>query len=133
MTQTYRLQGYRISFSGPPSDEHLARLAAMWAAGTLAKGETSTAEAGAVDDARPIVPLPETARGVLSVRAAEVGVHKNLRGRPRLKISLDAIVAAVRHRGEVLAAARELGCSDAYIHVRFKAAGLTLAKVLRGS
>ena len=31
---------------------------------------------------------------------------------------------------QVMAAARELDCSDAYIHVRFKRAGLTLKKVL---
>ena len=40
------------------------------------------------------------------------------------------IVEAVRRHGQVMAAARDLGCSDAYIHVRFKRAGLTLRKVL---
>jgi hypothetical protein len=29
-----------------------------------------------------------------------------------------------------MAAARELGCSDAYIHVRFRRCGLTLRQVL---
>ena len=53
-----------------------------------------------------------------------------MRGRPRLYIELPQILEAVRRQGQVLAAARELGCSDAYIHVRFQQIHLTLAEVL---
>ena len=53
-----------------------------------------------------------------------------LRGRPRLDLDLLAILVAVRHHRQVMAAARELGCSDAYIHVRFKRVGVTLWQVL---
>ncbi len=55
---------------------------------------------------------------------------RSLRGRPRLDLDLDLILKAVREHGQVVAAARELRCSDAYIHVRFKRAGLTLQEVL---
>ena len=37
---------------------------------------------------------------------------------------------AVRRTGYAMRAARELGCSDAYIHQRLKAAGLSLHQVL---
>ena len=40
------------------------------------------------------------------------------------------ILEVVRRYRNVMAAARELGCSDSYIHVRFKKAGLTLREVL---
>ena len=53
-----------------------------------------------------------------------------LRGRPRLDLELLAILEAVHRHRQVMAAARELGCSDAYIHVRFKRAGVTLLEVL---
>jgi hypothetical protein len=53
-----------------------------------------------------------------------------LRGRPRLNLAMPDILETVRRHGQVMAAARELGCSDAYIHVRMKAAGLTLRAVL---
>ena len=56
----------------------------------------------------------------------------SLRGRPRLNIQFEAIVSAVRSHGQITAAARELGCSDAYIHQRFKAQGLRFAEVLAG-
>ena len=52
------------------------------------------------------------------------------RGRPPLNLNLVQVLQAVRRHGRVMAAARELGCSDAYIHVRFKRAGLTLQHVL---
>ena len=55
---------------------------------------------------------------------------RSLRGRPRLDIQLEQIIKAVRQHQQVTAAARELGCSDAYIHVRLKRVGLTLALVL---
>jgi len=56
-----------------------------------------------------------------------------LRGRPRLNMPLERVIEAVREHGQVVAAApRELGCSDAYIHKRFRAAGITLAQVLDG-
>lgn len=56
--------------------------------------------------------------------------NNSLRGRPRLNIELPQILEAVRQHGQVMAAATELRCSDAYIHVRFKRAGLTLREVL---
>ena len=52
------------------------------------------------------------------------------KGRPRLNLEMGQILEAVRRHGQVVAAAHELRCSDAYIHVRFKQAGLTLAEVL---
>ncbi len=55
---------------------------------------------------------------------------RSLRGRPRLNLKLEQIIKAVRQHQQVMAAARELGCSDAYIHVRLKGVGLTLAQVL---
>ena len=57
-------------------------------------------------------------------------MKKTLRGRPRLDLRQDQILEAVRRHRQVLAAARELGCSDAYIHGRFKQAGLSLYQVL---
>ena len=57
-------------------------------------------------------------------------MKKTLRGRPKLNIALPEIIEAVRRHGQVMAAARELGCSDAYIHVKFKQAGKTLNDVL---
>jgi len=59
-------------------------------------------------------------------------VANELRGRPRLNIETSAILEAVRRHGHLMAATRELGCSDAYIHVRFKKEGLTLTGVLDG-
>ncbi len=53
-----------------------------------------------------------------------------LRGRPRLDLDLMAILEAVRNHRQVMAAARDLGCSDAYIHVRLKKVGLSLRAVL---
>ena len=55
-----------------------------------------------------------------------------LRGRPRLNIPRERIIEAVMKHGQVVGAARELGCSDAYIHKKFRAAGITLAQVLDG-
>lgn len=52
------------------------------------------------------------------------------RGRPPLNLNVAQILRAVRYHRQVMAAARELGCSDAYIHVRLKRAGLTLQHVL---
>ena len=53
-----------------------------------------------------------------------------LRGRPRLEIRFTDIVEAVRRRGQVVAAGRDLGCSPAYVHKRLKDRGLTLRQVL---
>ncbi len=53
-----------------------------------------------------------------------------LRGRPRLNLDLLVILEAVRRPRQVMAAARDLGCSDAYIHVRLKKVGLSLREVL---
>ena len=57
-------------------------------------------------------------------------MKKTLRGRPKLAITLLQILEAVKRHGQVVAAARELRCSDAYIHMRLKRAGLTLWEVL---
>ena len=57
-------------------------------------------------------------------------MEKTLRGRPRLNLELTQVLEAVRRHRQVVAAGRELGCSDAYIHVRTKRAGLTLTEVL---
>ena len=57
-------------------------------------------------------------------------MKNKLRGRPGLNLALPQILEAVRRHRQVVAAARELGCSDAYIHVRLRQAGLTLAGVL---
>ena len=54
----------------------------------------------------------------------------SLHGRPKLNLELEQILKAVREHGQVVAASRELRCSDAYIHVRFRRAGLTLQQVL---
>jgi len=51
-------------------------------------------------------------------------------GRPSLNLDLAQILKEVRNYGQVVAAARELGCSDAYIHVRMNRAGITLSEVL---
>ena len=53
-----------------------------------------------------------------------------LRGRPSLDLDLTLILKAIRYHGQVMAAAGDLACSDAYLHVRMKRAGLTLAEVL---
>ena len=57
-------------------------------------------------------------------------MNNTLRGRPRLNIPLDRIIQAVRRHGYVMRAARELSCSDAYIHGRLKNVGLGLRDVL---
>ena len=57
-------------------------------------------------------------------------MKRTLCGRPRLNLELKAILEAVRRHQQVMRAARELGCSDAYIHVQMKRAGLSLAQVL---
>ncbi len=62
-----------------------------------------------------------------------MGMVKTLRGRPRLDLELSQILEVVRHHAQIVAAARELGCSDSYIHVRLRQAGLTLAEVLEAA
>ena len=57
-------------------------------------------------------------------------MKKTLRGRPNLAITLLQILEAVKRHGQVVTATRELRCSDAYIHMRLKRAGLTLWEVL---
>ena len=57
-------------------------------------------------------------------------MQKTLRGRPPLNIPPERIVQAVRQHRQVVAAARALGCSPAYVHKRLKAVKLTLAQVL---
>ena len=58
-------------------------------------------------------------------------MNKTLRGRPPLNLGLRQILEAVQRHGQVVAAAREIGCSDAYIHMRLKRAGLSLLQVLK--
>jgi AraC-like DNA-binding protein len=58
---------------------------------------------------------------------------ETLRGRPRLGIPLERIIQTVQRHGQVMAAARELRCSDSYIHQQFKMAGLSLTHVLEAS
>ena len=55
---------------------------------------------------------------------------RTLRGRPSLDMPLQQILETVKQRRQVAGAARELGCSSAYIWKRFRLAGLTLAQVL---
>jgi molybdenum-dependent DNA-binding transcriptional regulator ModE len=55
------------------------------------------------------------------------------RGRPKLNICALKILGAIRRHGTILAAARELGCSDAYVHIRLKRFGLSLQDVLDAS
>ena len=57
-------------------------------------------------------------------------MKSTLRGRLRLDIRLERILHAIRSHRQIVAAARELGCSQAYIHARLKKAGLTLREVL---
>ena len=52
------------------------------------------------------------------------------RGRPPLNLSSASIIRAVWRHRKIVAAAREPYCSDAYIHVRLKRAGLTLWDIL---
>ena len=57
-------------------------------------------------------------------------IKKTLRGRPKLGIQFDRILCAVRRHGQVVAASKELRCSQAYIHKCFEEAGITLGEVL---
>ncbi len=62
--------------------------------------------------------------------SGSVAMNKGHVGRPRLNISLREIVRAVRRHGKIVAAAREVGCSPAYIHMQLKRSGLSLGVVL---
>lgn len=57
-------------------------------------------------------------------------MKRTLRGRPPLNLELTQILEAVRQHQQVVAAARQLRCSDSYIHVKLRQAGLTLVEVL---
>ncbi len=57
-------------------------------------------------------------------------MNNGLRGRPALNLKLSDILSCVRRHGKLLTAARELHCSDSYIHVRLKRAGMSLRDVL---
>ena len=59
-----------------------------------------------------------------------IPMKTTMRGRPRLDLDLNRILAAIRSHRQVMAAARDLGCSEAYIHVRLKKVGLSLRVVL---
>ena len=55
---------------------------------------------------------------------------KSLRGLPRFNLELEQIVQAIRLHQQVMVASKDLGCSDAYIHVRLRKAGPNLVRVL---
>ena len=57
-------------------------------------------------------------------------MSRQLRGRPRLPLTVRQVLEAVRKHGKVTASGRELGCSGGYIYARFDELGLTLAQVL---
>ena len=57
-------------------------------------------------------------------------MRKSLRGRPRLNIAITTILREVHNQRQIVAAAKKLGCSQAYIHAALKIAGLTLRDVL---
>lgn len=57
-------------------------------------------------------------------------MKETLRGRPPLSLGLKQILEAVHRHGQVIAAAQELGCSDAYIHVRLRRVELSHRQVL---
>ena len=57
-------------------------------------------------------------------------MKKTLRGRPALNLKLRDMLQTVRPHGKVLTAVSQLGCSDAYIHQRLRAVGLSLRDVL---
>ena len=59
-----------------------------------------------------------------------MGIKGTLRGRPRLGIPRVRIVSAVRRHGQVVDAAKELRCSQAYIHKRMKEADTSLGELL---
>ena len=58
------------------------------------------------------------------------GMKNELRGRPRLPLTMCQVLEAVYRHGQIVAAGRELRCSGAYIHARLGEQGLTLAMVL---
>jgi len=55
---------------------------------------------------------------------------KTVRGRPPLDIPLERLIQTVRRHGQVVSAARGLGCSPAYVHKRLKLAGLSVVRIL---
>lgn len=57
-------------------------------------------------------------------------MRKEMRGRPRLPLTITEVLEAVRKHGTVTAAGRELGCSSGYVHARFGELRVTLAQVL---
>ena len=58
------------------------------------------------------------------------GIKRSLRGRPRLAIPLEQIICVVKKHGQIVAASKELKCSQAYIHKRMNEAGISLVEVL---
>ena len=57
-------------------------------------------------------------------------MNKTVRGRPRLNLQMSDLLEEIRLHGNVVAAARHLGCSPAYIHARLKEVGITLGELL---
>ena len=60
-------------------------------------------------------------------------MNKQLRGRPRLPLTVRQVLEAVRKYGGVTSAGRYLGCSGGYIYARFDQLGVTLGQVLDAS
>ena len=60
-------------------------------------------------------------------------MERAMRGRPRLNLDLEDVLAAVRIQRQVVGAARQLGCSPAYVHARLKGTGITLGELLEGN
>ncbi len=55
---------------------------------------------------------------------------ETLRGRSRMGIDFGRIIEAMQRHRQVVAAARKLKSSNAYIHQRLKAMGLSLRDIL---
>lgn len=53
-------------------------------------------------------------------------------GRPRLKIAVNKVYDALQRHRNLVTAAKELGCSQAYIYKVLKTYGLTVQEVING-
>lgn len=62
-----------------------------------------------------------------------MGMKKEMRGRPRLGLTLLVILRALRKERTITGAARVLRCSAGYIHGRLREEGLSLQEVLEAN
>ena len=69
-------------------------------------------------DATFVLSLAQSRKGFISICERGYGNAEDITGRPRLDFELFPIWESVLHNRQVMAAARELGCSDFYIHVK---------------